>query len=317
MTLKAFRITIRPHGPWRTPWRADVLAGSLVSAVIRVAGADEVVQNIIRPAFEGRHAFAVSDATPKGCVPAPMSLQNLEWPFEYLKPIKRIRFVQRKVIDDLRNGRYPTIETLLKSQPVMSRRHVLVRNSINREFHTTGYEDGGGLYNEEVEWPEAPHLDIAVRCEDQAFDWLKSAFELLAHAGFGGGRSVGRGAFDIVEPLARDEWYDKRHPDGAWMALGCFQPASRDPTDGLWRAFRKDGWFSQELGAPQAEKEPMMLLEAGACFKGMNDDGCLGRAIDCTRELADMASRKWFQEQGLAVAHFALAPAIWIGKPSW
>ncbi len=151
---------------------------------------------------------------------------------------------------------------------------------IDRLTGTTG--SGGQLYSfTETFFNEKDYgyISIYFKSDEEWVSKLKKYFELLGQFGFGKRKSVGKGAFEVldVEPF---DLFDNIKGN-AFISLSNFVPAQDDPVNGHYKIMVKYG----KLGGGWANtgnpfKHPLIMFQAGSVFKtGINPKPYYGRMV--------------------------------------
>lgn len=285
--MKLYRLGLRPRSPWRTPWHADTLAGALCATAARVQGAHFLRERLIEPMRAGRPPFVLSDAFPADLLPVPAWVRLANAPLHAdRKTIKRGRWLARQDFLALRafhSGADVPWDRLWSDAAVfcdeITRHNTLARDS-------DASLDHGGLFSRPDTYLRPGQnghagLTLYFRAVDEAAaDLLLELLHELSLVGFGADVATGRGQFDIAgDPdLALD--LDSSPADAdAVVVLSTFQPAPRDPTDGLWEAFPKFGKLGPDLGLSDVRKHTLIMFRPGACFRFAPATPFLGRAL--------------------------------------
>jgi len=125
----------------------------------------------------------------------------------------------------------------------------------------------------------------------------------LSEIGFGADVATGRGQFDIVDDPEPVTWLNKPLADAnAIVCLSTFQPATTDPTDGLWEAFSKFGKLGPDFGLADVRKRTLIMFRPGACFRTASPPKFLGRAIPMDQILPS-ESADVLRAQGINIIH--------------
>lgn len=302
--MNLYRIPLRVLSPWRTPWQADTLTGSLLNMCARVHGAEFLRERLIAPMLEGKPPFVLSDACPRDLLPAPMTLRQMKWDAADFKRVKKATFLPRPEFDKARAGQKPALPD--KQPWVESFRH---HNTLSR-LDNTSLE--GGLFNLE-EWTPANGnngVDLYARARDaETLGLLLDLLHELSLTGFGADASTGSGRFEIsAEPETAADLEGLPGADGV-VSLSTFQPGPDDPRDGLWEAFPKFGKLGPDLGVSDARKNTLMMFRPGACLKADPATRVLGRAVPMNELLPDATAAR-LTERDIEVIHPAFALTI-------
>jgi CRISPR-associated protein Csm4 len=311
--MKLYRLKLQPRSAWLTPWHADTLAGYLCWTHARTLGDDSLLRDVITPALAGEPPFVLSDAFPGNLLPVPAGLRLRDWLPADRKHVKRARWLQAESFLRAQSGGDLAPAELLPDDIFKSYAHV--RNTLDRLTDTTGdagslFSLGETVFNEMSELLNtAKYLSVYVRVAEGFEKPLLGLFEQAASVGFGADVSVGKGHFDLVSGLEAVEWLDDTNakPNG-FISLSTFQPGNRDPTDGLWDAFTTFGKTGPDLGLENVFKRPLVMLRAGACFRGAQRE-FVGRAVPMN-ELLSVESRHHLEAIGVNLVQYAYGLAV-------
>lgn len=229
--MKSFRLTLRPNGPWASPWHADSLFGAICWKR-RLVWGEAALLNWL-DGFRAAHPpFVLSDAFPEGLLPAP---QGLRYKLSEVKA-KRPYWLSHENFRSLAAGLISSEDVELYAGKVLTDVTRLMA-SLGRDTDRT--EFGGALFEQEAAAAAAdhPNLELYFRAEDPSE--FEETVRLLAWAGFGKKSSSGFGAFEVEGAAARCEWLDITPDATGFVALSHFVPAMQDPTDGRWRTHVK------------------------------------------------------------------------------
>lgn len=306
--MKLYRLKLQPRSPWLTPWHADTLAGYLCWTHAHTVGEDALLREIIAPALAGEPPFALSDAFPGDLLPLPAVLHMRDWEATDRKRVRRARWLQPESFGRVQSGGELAAAELLLDDVFHSHAHV--RNTLDRLRDTTG--EPGSLFSlAETVFNErskllgaANYLSIYARVADGFEDTLLGLFQQAASVGFGADVSVGKGHFDLVSELEAVDWLDNTAAEAnGFICLSTFQPGSGDPTDGFWDAFTTFGKTGPDLGLDNVFKRPLVMLRAGACFRG-DQRKVVGRAVPMD-ELLSPANCQALRTRGVDLVHYA------------
>ena len=262
--MNLLRLRIRPAGAWVTPWQADTLMGMLACALARAAGDTRLEDELLDPWRAGHPPFVLSDAFPGDLLPAPACLPLLGWPEEQRKLVKRTEWLTPEQFRQLQAGNMPAITAELPEAYSDGSR---VRNTLDRVTDRTGAP--GSLFDTPAILlaREQPWLSVYGKVAPGKETLLLELFHLLSETGFGADASVGFGQFSVDASHDGAAWLvDVTGADG-WVSLSTCQPGPRDPTDGCWRSFIKQGKLGPDFGVDSVFKRPQWMLRPGARFR--------------------------------------------------
>ncbi len=267
--MRTYRLILRPHGSWCTPWMADTLFGSLAWRLLRLAGEDEL-RRLIEEFSGAEPPFVLSDAFPEGWLPCPLSAE-LEKVSKgsNLKP-KLPAWVREEQFKSLIRNSGKILPPQDPPQPVGagSRLHV----SIDRRAGTATGEGSSSLF-EIPEWrlqkaggSQPEHLVVYIRT-GAWLDRLVTLFNCLSTTGFGKKKSSGRGAFEVAGEPQPCDWMDDNEGADGFVSLSHFVPAETDPTEGRWAVAVKYPKFAAGAPTPGPFKGRLTMLRPGSVFK--------------------------------------------------
>jgi CRISPR-associated protein Csm4 len=262
--MKTYRFTLKPLGPWSTPWDADTIFAALCWQVLRLAGAAELTK-FLHAYRGGSPPFVLSSAYPEGWLPCPLSARVKELNDSNVKR-KRPAFVSEGQFRTLITGQGEIIpSTTPLPDPIRSRARL--HAAIDRVSGTTG---GAGNLFEVDEWyldeSVSKNLSLFVKTEDGPFQ-VMGMLNTLSKEGLGKKRSTGRGAFELIGEPKPCEWMDTAQGANGFVSLSPFIPASDDPTDGRWSLAVKYPKFSPEAPVLHPFKGRLVMFRPGSTFR--------------------------------------------------
>jgi len=304
--MEVVRYIITPHSSWCTPWQADTLGGQLYALCARLHGPDLLREALLEPALRGEPAFVLSDGLPGNLIPVPAVVRTQDRPVVQRRQIRAARWTTDQGLQQLMEGGLPEHDALFTDAQVFHQ-VLRVRNTLDRT--TQGTPDQGGLWNTTETWLVGGFTTLTVhaRVQPAARTLLDGLFHELARVGYGADASAGYGQFDLAVEDGRP--VNRTASDGC-MALGTFQPAPHDPTQGFWEGFIKYGKLGMDVGQGQVFKRPQWMLRPGACFVGGGQGAMLGRAIP-TSDLLPSKTAAALAERDIR----PLQPAFTISMP--
>lgn len=276
--METYRIKIKLHGGFITPFQADTLFGG-ICWLIRYREGSDYLQRMLADFRAGNPWFVLANACPGDLLPRPLIRINRSAPAnrdEQLmqanegKRVKKIEYLTREEFISLINGAAPVLEN--REKPLI--RSSVLHNQISRISGTTA---GGGQLFEQVESHIAKRnedgqdhqgcLSIYIKLREPGLrDWLLELFSLLGQTGLGKRKSAGKGSFSVIEMEQYDFFEGVKEPNG-YLSLSHFVPAPGDPTEGIYKTFVKYGKLGEEYaltGCPF--KYPLLMLQAGCVF---------------------------------------------------
>lgn len=270
--MKTYRLKIKPHGSFVTPWQADTIFGSLCWAMAWCEG-EKVLQSFLEEYKNGNPLFVLSDGMPEDLLPAPAYLSLTKQDeesnkkcfdaYQKAKKLKKIAWLPLETFQSVRNGNLE-IEQMEKAKTfkVFTTLHAC----INRITGSTGEE--GSLFELEEYASALNEISIYLKIKDGHEEKVSSLFENLSLIGYGKKRSVGKGAFEIIGKLEPFDGFKDFSSANGFISLSNFVPAKDDPTDGFYKTLIKYGKLGGEFtfcGKPF--KRPLVMLTSGSSFK--------------------------------------------------
>jgi CRISPR-associated protein Csm4 len=283
--------TLKPQGPFRTLPTASMLFGQLVWAA-SFAGQD--VTQLLEPFRAGNPSFVLSDAFPVGQFPKPIlppakfagsTGDSAELSTEKRKALKNALYLEERVWrDSIERGERAIIMGLRpdRTHKVLQEQH-LTRVGIDRP--TLSARDGL-LFSEAAQYLNGS-WNIFVRVlEPTAYEkWnVPELLEQIGKSGFGGGASVGRGAFTMLETKT----VDLSGPRGAngFTSLSAFVPLELQPEEGYYDLEVYRGRLGGGYNGSDPWKKPYVRAKTGSSFHGDPNKG-YGMFVDNLATLHD------------------------------
>ncbi len=264
-----YRVKIRLLSPLGTPWQSDTVFGHLAWHVARKYG-ERAVQEFLEPFRQGSPPFVLSDGFPGDLLPRPLlpvPLSQARSPADYaaMRARRKSLFVSLEDFSALRSGAggdwQPAPDPWVPWQ--------IPHAAISRHTDTTtGLRDdeGGNFFLTDMEvLAQGDLLSLYLRADDEWADRVPQMLAELAPLGFGRDRSVGAGAFEVVEMQPYNGFGDLPGANG-FVSLSSYCPAQHDPTRGRWRVRLKYGKLGEHAGGGYPFKRPLIQLEPGAVF---------------------------------------------------
>jgi len=265
--MKTYRYTLKPLGPWATPWDADTIFAALCWQVLASPGAAGLA-DFLAAYREGKPPFVISSAFPEGWLPCPLSASVTELADSNVKR-KRPVLVPEDQFRTLITGHGEIVPTI-KPFPEPVRSGTRLHAAIDRVSGTTGGE--GNLFQVD-EWfldkSLAQNMSLFVKVETGP-EQFSNLLNRLSQEGLGKKRSTGRGAFQVIgEPVAC-EWMDATEGANGFVSLSPFIPAPDNPRDGRWSLIVKYPKFSPQADVSHPFKGRMVMFRPGSTFHGDN-----------------------------------------------
>jgi len=263
------RYRIRPGAPFRSLPSASMLWGHLSWAIRELEG-ESALQDWIevhRAAIENGTSppLRLSSAFPQGLLPRPILKPLGVEETELRKRLKAVRWVRPELFAAMLSRGEEALREALSADGKMSvddpfLRLPRTRVAMNR---STGTAAEGQLFQDAVYWVRAS-LDVYAEVESSA--WADRVFHLLVYVGstgFGGGASVGLGAFEVSPPEPAEL---PRLQGEAEVLLG---PALLPPgARGYWKATLYWGRLGNVYAhAPVPFKRPYLRVQEGSVLR--------------------------------------------------
>lgn len=268
--MKTYRLTIKPHSSFLTPWQADTIFGSLCW-IIAWRDGDDALKQVLKEYKNNNPVCVLSDGMPGDFLPAPAHLSLMTKQSDSLedyqkgKKLKKILWLMPNNFEAVRNGK---LEILQREEVKTFKTFTTLHSSINRISGTTG--DEGSLFELEEYAVESKleTISIYLKIRDGWEEKVFSLFKDLSLIGYGRKKSIGKGSFEILGNLELfDKFVDFKEANG-FISLSNFVPAKTDPTEGFYKTLVKYGKLGGEFtfsGKPF--KKPLMMLTAGSSFR--------------------------------------------------
>ena len=256
--MKTYKISLKIHGGFLTPFQADTLFGHLCWVVAHRRG-EEGLREFLEPFVQGKPPFVISDGFPEQLLPKPLSADFIMKDIKERKELKKTDFVTCEDFESLREGK----ECRLDVFPNPYTTYMIPHNRINRLTNSTSKE--GGVYS--LRTTVVPQIIIYLKAISE--DWKNKTMELfeeLSKAGYGRKKSIGIGRLSINE--VREFEFKRMEKPGGFVSLSNFCPAESDPTEGFYKTFVKYGKLGEEFtSCGNPFKRPLLMIKAGGCFK--------------------------------------------------
>jgi CRISPR-associated protein Csm4 len=284
--MRTYEIQLSIPTGYITPWHADTIFGHLCWVAERHDGFEGFsgAAGLIDLYRHGDPPLILSDAFPKGYLPAPANLRELferednagldAKRYSLLKSIRKASFITVDQFKSYQRGE-PFNFTVVDDPYVSC---VTLHNQINRFSNTTG--DEGNLFELDERFVRSGEMSMYARVEDGFEADAKRLFELFAAGGFGKKKSTGKGAFTI-SGFEEFHGFDGIEAANGFVSLSHFVPTQADPTEGAYKTVVKYGKMGEEkaLGG-NPFKKPLLMVRPGAVFRTETPKQWYGRLID-------------------------------------
>src|SRR3989338_3112383 len=266
--MKTYRLKIKPHSSFLTPWHADTIFGSLCWIMAWRDG-ENVLGQFLQGYKSGDPVFIVSDGMPGDLLPAPAHLLLMSpesKSFEDYQKAKKMKKIAWLTPDEFASVQKGNLDIEREKDFQTSKTFTTLHSSINRTTGTTG--DEGSLFElEEYSLDRGEAISIYLRIKDGWEEKVFSLFKDLSLMGYGKKKSIGKGSFEIVGELESFDKFDDCKGKNGFISISNFVPARNDPTEGFYKTLVKYGKLGGEFtfgGNPF--KKPLMMLAAGSSF---------------------------------------------------
>ncbi len=302
--MKLYRIKIYLRSSYITPWQSDTLMGSLCWVMRQLHGESEL-RCFIEQCLKGEYPFVVSDGFPGDLLPRPLVASRRD-PVEQLSRVeameryvsarqaKKTSYVDLQEFNTIASGN----QVDLKPSGPVGLSVATMHNSISR---LSGSTIDGSLYEEQEQFNRHKYLSLYVRIADGWLNKFAELLEGLSQKGYGKRISVGKGAFEIVEPELFEGFEEQQAPNAVIM-ISNYIPAAGDPLEGRYRSFVKYGKLGGEFTFLENPfKRPVMMFKPGSVFWDDNPRPVYGRTV------------QGISTQKEEVVHFGCSVAV----PAW
>jgi CRISPR type III-A-associated RAMP protein Csm4 len=254
---------INAAGPFRTLPTASTLFGQLVWAAA-FAGLD--VDALLEPYRNGQPSFLLSDAFPCGQFPKPI-LKPTNTPLDTIrrKALKNsVYFPEADWRRALEHGEMALVDSVQREPEAMSAVSHLTRVGIDRQ---TLMAKDGLLYSEATQFLRNTWSIFVRPLNDSWTHWnLRTRLEEVGRSGFGGGASVGRGAFEVLEE--RNANLPMVQGADGFTSLSAFVPKGLQPEHGYYDLEVYRGRLGGGYNGPEPWKRPYVRAKTGSSFQG-------------------------------------------------
>lgn len=294
--MAIYRLTIEPHGSFRTPLQSDTIFGHLLWAwryTAKTEGEPALAGLLDRYRTE-EPPFLVSAGFPEDTLPAPVLaepatppkasianqvvadlLRKVAGELDYLPleswrnlapalSAEKLQTERESVRRDMQDKKLPDYRHWQKDRPI-------TRTAIDR---ITGSAREGQLFVAEetfygrldnFEYRPA-RFDIWHKLTDEKLlPRLIESWQWIEHNGFGKRKSTGHGAFRIIGTLEpADDVLPQVDRPNAFVSLSAWVPKRGDPTQVTYRTRVKRGKLAEQYALPSPWKKPLLMLEPGA-----------------------------------------------------
>ena len=290
--MKRYRIVIRPIMSFSSPLQSDTLFGAFCWSY-RYSYGEEALTKLLDEMKKGRPSVIFSNAFPKGALPLPLGIRDTLADFEKIenkeerrkayqnhKKIKSAKYVTKEWFEKICKGDYAGFTTGLVDDGVQEA--TVMHNMVSRDagiVKKNEDDQGGNLYEEDEFFMETGREYVVYIDSSLEEETLKQVVQLMFLLGIGKNKSIGKGAFEILEWHQEDKLTVENA--NAFVALSNFVPAKHDPVEGQYKIITKYGKLDREYASSDHPfKKPILFLQAGAVFREENVREYYGRCVE-------------------------------------
>lgn len=286
--MKFYRVIIKPISSFSSQLQSDTLFGAFCWSY-KYSYGEEVLERMLREMEEGNVQLIFSNAFPTGTLPLPLGVYDQSADFENLKKkadrkrayqqhkkLKSAKYIQKEWFEKVQRGDCCGFTNGLK-EDIMHGQST-VHNMVSRDTGIVGKTgEAGNLFEEDEFFVGAEDsYDVYILSSLDA-EVLKNTIKLMCFLGIGKNKSVGKGAFQLLQFC--EEHFDKAKSN-AFMALSNFVPAKNDPIVGRYKTLVKYGKLDREYASGEIPfKKPILFFQAGAVFMDEEVRPFYGRCI--------------------------------------
>lgn len=296
--MATYRLIIKPISPFQTPLHSDTLFGHICWALRYLKGENELV-NFLKAFDDNKAPLIISSGFPKDYLPIPilrpLSIEEEETLQKQYKSkldfvrdmkfLKKVSYVRMSAISILKDSlsyynlyfKHLLGEILLEN-PELSKTDEVWHNAKNRL--TDKVIEGKLFAKQDIFFKEDAELNVYI--DDSYFGRkdLCEIFDFISRSGYGGDKSVGKGAFkyDLLDGLDLPE----SDTPNAFVTLSHYHPKEGDFKEGYYDVITKFGklgghWASGIDGGPF--KMPLVMMNPGSVFIPENHRNFYGSLV--------------------------------------
>ena len=270
--MKVYRVKLRPLNSFISQLQADSLFGAICWVIRYTEGAEKLMAMLSY--FDGGNPpFILSNGYPGDLLPRPLIPPRVRDE----KTTKREQLAEARLGKKLKSTLMVTPQEFValargeKSIPGCKAKEFVVLDllhaQVNRVTGTTG--EGGELFSTTERFLNEKayqYISVYFKCEDEWLEKLEGYFHLMAQTGIGKGRTVGKGAFEVLGVESFDLFANSQ--GNAFISLSNFVPAVDDPVDGYYKLLVKHGKLGESRSRHENPfKRPLVMFQAGSAFK--------------------------------------------------
>lgn len=273
--MDLYKIVIKPVNSFCSPLQSDTFFGAFCWSYLYQYG-EQALHELIDHYKNGNPDIIFSNAFPSGRLPMPLGTDDSNKNKDTLltKQEKYQSYIHNKKKNSLSIITLNEFNMVINGvEPAFSGEHgthelktMSWRNMVGRDSDTVESVEGRGNLFESEETYSSESYDIYIYSK-LTIDVMESSLREMFRTGIGAQRSVGKGAFEIVEKIVKFEDFKIPKQANAFVALSNFVPRKDDPTQGFYKTFvkyPKVSYISSEEDSPF--KKPLIFLSAGSTF---------------------------------------------------
>ena len=241
-TMKRYRIVIRPIMSFSSPLQSDTLFGAFCWSYRYSYGEEALTEFLCN--MKEKPSIIFSNAFPKGTFPLPLGIRDTLADFEMIenkeerrkayqnhKKIKSAKYVTKEWFEKICRGDYAGFTKGLVDDGVQEA--TIMHNMVSRDVGIVKKNEddqSGNLYEEDEFFMEAGReYDVYMESSLEE-ETLKQVVQLMFLLGIGKNKSIGKGAFELLE--WHQEYIVVVENANAFVTLSNFVPAKNDPVNG-------------------------------------------------------------------------------------
>lgn len=269
--MQTFVVRVLPESGTISPWHSDTIFGHICWMIYFMDG-EGVLRDFLGEYRAGRAPLVTSNGFPSNLLPAPLLKPRQQIPpylpkneamalFKEIKRVKSLMYLHEENFIRLAHG-----ESMdYKEKPETHVKTVeIFHNQVSRLSNTTG--SSGQLYGQDETFFGSSTVSIYLKIADGWVDAAKRWVEAMGHYGFGKRRTVGKGAFNVLE-FDRFSRFENFPGANGVIILSNYVPAKGDPAQGRYKLGTKYGKLGGLLAnADNPFKHPFNYLVPGSAF---------------------------------------------------
>ena len=273
--MNLYKITIKPITSFCSPLQSDTFFGAFCWSYLYRYG-ESALQEMIFHCKAGKPDIIFSNAFPEGHLPMPVGVESSQKGTGLLSKQERYQiYIDNKERDHFSMIRLEDFNQIINCQyPILFRDADIAdeykimswRNMVSRQTGTVENADSESHLFEIDEIFTCENFDIYILSTLET-EILCRTLEDMFFFGIGAQRSVGKGAFRILNGPKLFEGFKIPKNPNAFVALSNFIPHKGHPVKGFYEAFvkyPKIPYLSSEKDSPF--KKPLIFIKAGSVF---------------------------------------------------